>query len=126
MPIVLAALLFAGLAGPSHAVDSEQLEREIARLVGHSVQRTQKGYRILDIASEGAPLIGCIHRVGSSLLLVNADLSLRLTGALAIPRIAGPNYKVWIIGQQVGDELHATRLGILARPSSKSCEQSPR
>jgi hypothetical protein len=73
------------------------------------------GYTIDDIAGEGRPLVGIVERRGDALWLAGADGSAhRLRGPLAVPRIAGPGYKVWALGRVVGRDLHARRLGVLA------------
>ncbi len=95
-----------------------ELSPEVERLVGHEVLVTDTGYRIVDIAGEGPPLVGCIERVDRELVLVSRDKRLTLLGPLAVPRIAGPRYKVWVIGSESGTNLTATRLGILAGPDA--------
>jgi hypothetical protein len=89
---------------------------EVARLPGQTVEMTARGYRIVDIAGEGAPLVGVVERRGDALWLVAPGLALRLVGPLATPRIAGPGYKVWALGTVAGDTLRPRRLGVLTRP----------
>jgi hypothetical protein len=97
-------------------------QEELRRLVGQQVEQTATGYRIVDIAGEGEPLVGCIRREGKDLYLESGESRWRLTGALAVPRIAGPNYKVWIIGTPTpAGTLPAKRLGILATPEGSLC-----
>ena len=92
---------------------------ELERLEGHEVQIEDDGYTIVDVAGEGAPLVGCIEQSERGLELVSDGKRHLLSGPLAVPRIAGPNYKVWILGQLDGaGELQAKRLGILAGPSA--------
>lgn len=99
---------------------------EVDRLVGQSVELSESGYRILDIAGEGEPRVGCVRRVGKALYLESGEERFRLTGPLALPRIAGPNYKVWVIGTVTpAMSLRATRLGILATPEQSSCGALP-
>ena len=99
---------------------------EVDRLVGHTVEVADDGYRIVDIAGEGEPYAGCIRLVGKSLYLESGDLRWRLTGPLAVPRIAGPNYRVWVIGTPTpAKTLPATRLGILATPTQSICGAEP-
>jgi len=80
------------------------------------------GYVITDVAGEGRPLVGIVERRGRALWLVPTDAdagtnAVRLSGALAHPRIAGPGYKVWVVGPLEQDgSLRARRLGVLARP----------
>jgi hypothetical protein len=103
-------------------------EEELARLVGHRVEHLKSGYRIVDIAGEGAPLVGCVMREGKKLFFANDEARMQLVGPLAVPRIAGPNYKVWIIGEVSGTasnlQLKARRLGILAPPGTSGCTES--
>jgi hypothetical protein len=89
---------------------------EVERLEGHGVEVTGADYRILDIAGEGAPRVGVVERRAGALWLVTESEALRLAGPLAVPRIAGPGYKVWVVGATDGDTLHARRLGVLAAP----------
>jgi hypothetical protein len=99
---------------------------EIRRLVGHAVEaRADGGYVITDVAGEGRPLVGIVERRGAELWIVPTDAdegiaSLRLSGPLASPRIAGPRYKVWVLGTIEKDgSLRPRRLGVLARPPPK-------
>jgi hypothetical protein len=95
------------------------LADELARLDGQQVTVAADGasYTIDDIAGEGPPRVGRVDRRGDALWLVEPSGSAhRLTGPLAIPRIAGPGYKVWVIGDIAGDQLRARRLGVLAPP----------
>lgn len=95
------------------------LADELSRLEGHTVTVAADGasYTIDDVAGEGAPHVGVVERRGDALWLTAATgEALRLTGPLAIPRIAGPGYRVWVLGQVDGDTLAAQRLGILAPP----------
>ncbi len=75
-------------------------------------------YRIVDVAGEGAPLVGVVERRGAALWLrPTRGPARRLTGPLAVPRIAGPGYKVWVVGRAGADgSLVARRLGVLAPP----------
>lgn len=111
--ILVAALV--ALAGSARA----DVASELARLAGHRVAVAADGrsYRILDVAGEGAPEIGVVERRGAALFLRRADGSrLRLAGPLAVPRIAGPGYKVWVLGRVERGALVARRLGVLAPP----------
>ncbi len=110
------------LAGFCLLAPESKWQEEIDRLIGHSVRVTDDGYEVADIAGEGSPYIGCVRRVGKALFLESGDNRWRLTGPLAIPRIAGPNYKVWVIGTATAAmTLPATRLGILATPNQSIC-----
>jgi hypothetical protein len=96
---------------------------EIDRLEGHrvTIDAGGSGYAIEDVAGEGPPLVGVVRREGADLLLVTAGgAAFRLTGPLAIPRIAGPGYKVWVTGaiSPLTMSLRARRIGVLARPAA--------
>ncbi len=95
---------------------------EIARLAGQRVVIDPGGsYRIADVAGEGAPEVGVVVRRGAALWLRSASGARRLAGPLAHPRIAGPGYKVWVIGRIERDgALVARRIGILARPAGRA------
>jgi hypothetical protein len=115
LSLVCLAILLPGaaVAGPSD---------EIGRLAGHRVQvHAGGGYRIVDVAGEGAPVVGRVERRRDGLWLVpEGGGAVRLRGPLAVPRIAGPGYKVWVVGRRTGDgSLVARRLGILARPGHR-------
>ncbi len=98
-----------------------ELVAEVDRLEGHDVTFQNGGYQIVDVAGEGAPLVGCIEKTERGLELVSGSERFLLRGPLAVPRIAGPNYKVWILGRVLGSaELQMKRLGILAGPSACS------
>ncbi len=110
------------LAGLCLLAPESKWQAELDRLVGHSVQVSDDGYEVIDIAGEGPPHVGCVRRVGKELYLESGDTRWRLTGPLALPRIAGPNYKVWVIGVPTAAmTLPATRLGILAGPNQSIC-----
>jgi hypothetical protein len=69
-----------------------------------------------DIAGEGAPLVGTVERRGADLWLIG-ETTVRLSGPLAHPRLAGPGYKIWVLGSLSADgSLRARRLGVLAPP----------
>lgn len=102
-------------------------EAEIGRLQGQRVRRVARsqdrpaGYVIEDVAGEGAPVVGVVEQRAGALWLAGEDGALyRLAGVLARPRIAGPGYKIWVLGtvivQRDGNVLIARRLGILAPP----------
>ncbi|WP_152629906.1 hypothetical protein [Haliangium ochraceum] len=100
----------------------------MSRLAGQRVRVDGAGYRILDIAGEGPPLVGVVERRDDGLWLRGEDgARYRLRGPLAKPRIAGPGYKVWVLGraqpaqtQGAGAELWAQRLGVLAPPWARA------
>lgn len=79
------------------------------------------GYVIEDVAGEGAPVVGVVEQRPGGLWLAGEDgVTYRLAGVLARPRIAGPGYKVWVLGavivQRGENVLRARRLGVLAPP----------
>jgi hypothetical protein len=92
---------------------SPQLDGELDRLVGQKVTVTGDDYVIDDIAGEGKPIVGVVDKRGDALWVGG----LRLTGPLAVPRIAGPGYKVWILGAISGDAIEVRRLGVLRPPA---------
>lgn len=117
--MVVSGILAAALALLTPQADWQE---ELRRLVGHGVEQQADGYRIVDIAGEGEPFVGCVRRDGEHLYLESGESRWRITGPLAIPRIAGPNYKVWIIGTLTpAKTLVAKRLGILATPERSVC-----
>jgi hypothetical protein len=115
------AALLLSLVGGSVPADPA-IAGEITRLEGqrYTVAPDGQSYRIDDIAGEGAPLVGVVERRGARLWLVDeAGDAVRLRGPLAIPRIAGPGYKVWVMGDgdPLGGELTVRRLGVLRGPA---------
>ncbi|HUH03836.1 MAG TPA: hypothetical protein VML75_17695 [Kofleriaceae bacterium] len=96
------------------------LQAEVSRLEGHelTIAADGSGYQIVDVAGEGPPRVGVVERRGGQLWLLGTDGdALRLSGPLAIPRIAGPGYKVWVIGElDDRGHLRARRIGVLAPP----------
>lgn len=92
-----------------------EVAAEVARLVGQDVAVAPDGasYAIRDIAGEGAPIVGAVERRGDDLWLVGPT-TVRLAGPLAHPRIAGPGYKVWVLGPVENGVCRARRLGVLA------------
>ncbi len=95
---------------------------EVARLAGQHVDVSESTYVITDVAREGRPLVGTIERRGADLWLVPTDAdagapAVKLAGPLAHPRLAGPGYKVWVLGAPQPDgSLKPRRLGVLRRP----------
>jgi hypothetical protein len=92
---------------------------QLSRLEGHRAQIGADGtVQIFDVAGEGRPEVGVVVRAGRFLDLRRADGTLvRLVGPLAVPRIAGPGYKIWVLGRRDRTgALVARRLGVLARP----------
>jgi hypothetical protein len=93
---------------------------EVSRLDGQRVTVADDGasYTIDDIAGEGTPVVGRVERRGELLVIMtDSGRSHELVGPLAVPRIAGPGYKVWVIGDIDADgRLAARRLGVLAPP----------
>mgnify|MGYP003631225521 CR=1 FL=1 len=106
-------------------LEAPELAAEVNRLEGQKFQIENGRYEILDIAGEGPPKVGCVYKEDGELVLVSDGSRLPLRGPLAIPRIAGPRYKVWVIGTATNDGgLFARRLGILAGPAS--CPKTPK
>jgi hypothetical protein len=97
---------------------------EVARLPGQTVEVAddRDRYVIVDVAREGRPLVGIVERRGAELWIVPVDQdagrpAARLVGPLAHPRLAGPGYKVWILGAAEDDgSLRPRRLGVLRKP----------
>ena len=106
LAVVIAALL---LASPSELLS--RLQGHQARIVGDEVV-------IEDVAGEGKPLVGVVERRGRGLWIVGDGFAVELRGPLARPRIAGPGYRVWVLGERTGDTLVARRLGVLAAPGA--------
>ena len=122
---MIAAALALGCLWVAGLVPPHPLQDEIDRLIGHELETSSDSYKVLSAAGEGAPLVGCVRLRGDSLVLVSGHGTYPLTGPLAIPRIAGPNYKVWIIGDLDADQhLFARRIGILASPKAAQCPVS--
>jgi hypothetical protein len=122
--LLLAGAALAAAAGTARA----DLAAELARLAGHRVAISPDGasYRILDVAGEGAPEVGVIERRGRALFLRRTDGSaVELAGPLAVPRIAGPGYKVWVLGRLARGALVVRRLGVLAPPSGANSGTMP-
>lgn len=146
-PALLLACLLCTLAAPAHAQPTpaapgeaapEQgasLAAEIGRLQGQRVRLASTnagpgagpgpgygaGYVIEDVAGEGAPVVGVVEQRPGGLWLAGEDgVTYRLAGVLARPRIAGPGYKIWVLGtvivQRGENVLRARRLGVLAPP----------
>lgn len=114
-------LAWAVAFGPAAPAWPPELVAELERLEGQRVAITDQGYEIEDIAGEGKPLVGVVERRGRDLYLVARDgQSYRLQGVLARPRMAGPGYKVWVLGKVSGQApglvIDARRLGVLAPP----------
>jgi hypothetical protein len=120
--IAMSAATMPADAAAAAAADVEDVAAELARLEGHRVEVAAGGrrYRIVDVAGEGAPVVGVVERRGRELWLEpERGAARRLRGPLAIPRIAGPGYKVWVVGRIGPDgSLIARRLGVLAPPGS--------
>jgi hypothetical protein len=103
------------------ASDGPALATELARLNGLEVQRGPGHcYAVIGVAGEGPAHVGRVERRGCELWLRAewSGVAWRLNGPLAVPRLAGPGYKVWIIGDTARREhgLRVRRLGVLAPP----------
>lgn len=90
----------------------------LSRLQGHAARVAGDELVIEDVAGEGKPLVGVVERRGRALWVVGAGVAVELRGPLARPRIAGPGYRVWVIGARTGDMLVARRIGVLAAPAA--------
>ncbi len=110
-----------GLGYLTGAGPTANVAAETERLAGHSITIAADGaYTINSIAGEGKPLVGEVERRGKQLWLqTEQGPSYRLTGRLAKARIAGPRYKVWVIGSIKDDALRARRLGVLRPPRNR-------
>lgn len=91
---------------------------------GQKVARVERhglliDYAIDDIAGAGAPFVGRIvqrsNRAGLDLVTTDGR-RFQLQGPLARAHLAGPGYKVWIVGDAAGRLLRILRIGILATP----------
>ena len=117
--LLLAALAQTSTAHGDTRKPPPQSAQERSRLNGLLLETLADGsYRIRDVAGEGPPRVGRIERTGMNLDLIDdGGRRYRLVGPLAVPRIAGPGYRVWIIGRvDRAGNLHARRLGVLAPP----------
>jgi hypothetical protein len=88
----------------------------MSRLQGHTARVVGDDVVIDDVAGEGKPIVGIVERRGATLWVVGDGVAVELRGPLARPRIAGPGYRVWVLGRRDGDVLVARRLGVLAPP----------
>jgi hypothetical protein len=102
-----------GLLGAPGSIDAE-----LSRLEGHtvSISADRSSYQIVDVAGEGRPMVGIVERRGRALVLRTRDQLLELRGPLAVPRIAGPGYKVWVLGEVREGAVDVRRIGILRPP----------
>ena len=126
---IAAALAIAGpaVAEPAPAAEAtlavapDELPDLLDRLRGQrvAVAADHRSLVIDDIAGEGRPWVGVVERRGEALWLVTATDALRLSGALARPRIAGPGYTVWATGPRDGEVLALRRIGVLRRPGRR-------
>ena len=124
VPVLLLLAVPSPARGEAPSADRERararVAAELARLDGHRVvvAPDRLSYRIVDIAGEGPPLVGVVERRGEALWLRGEDGgAVRLDGPLAVPRIAGPGYKVWVVGaRSPAGALIARRIGVLAPP----------
>ena len=106
-------------------LEASDLAAEVTRLEGQKFRIENGRYEILDIAGEGPPTVGCVYKDDGELVLVSDIARLPLRGPLAVPRIAGPRYKVWVLGTATNDGgFFARRLGILAGPAA--CPKTPK
>lgn len=117
--ITLGCALAAVLLSPGGA----SIADELSRLAGQQVTVAADGnsYTIDDVAGEGRPVVGTVERRGADLWIATAEGAWKLEGPLAVPRIAGPGYKVWVLGDIDADAATVTarRIGILRPPTTK-------
>ncbi len=85
----------------------------LSRLEGHTASIVGDDIAIDDVAGEGKPLVGVVERRGRALWVVGVGFAVELRGPLARPRIAGPGYRVWVLGARSGEVLVARRIGVL-------------
>ncbi|HUQ03296.1 MAG TPA: hypothetical protein VM261_12425 [Kofleriaceae bacterium] len=90
----------------------------LSRLEGHTARIVDGDLVIEDVAGEGQPLIGVVERRGRALWVVGDGFAVELRGPLARPRIAGPGYRVWVLGARRGDVLVARRIGVIGAPGA--------
>ena len=110
----LAYASLAAILAASSSIDAD----EATRLEGHTVSiRRDGGYEITDIAGEGRPIVGVVERRGKHLWVRLQNVAYRLVGPLAVARIAGPGYKVWVVGTISGETIRVRRIGVL-RPAA--------
>lgn len=91
------------------------------RLEGQRFVQGDHALVIEDVAQSGRPWVGVVAARCGALWLDTAVRPIRLTGPLARPRLAGPGYLMWAIGDlssgASGQSLELRRLGVLARPA---------
>lgn len=107
--------MIALLAAAVLAIDPGEADAIAARLAGQrfTIAADRASVTIEDVAGLGPPTIGVVERRGDELWLADH----RLTGPLARPRLAGPGYTIWVIGDVAADgSIRVTRLGVLRRP----------
>ena len=116
------------------ALTPSEIRQELSRLEGHQVvvSADRSSYRIINVAAEGPAMIGIIEARGNQRWFIRIDehaqhaqhaqQQWQLRGRLAIPRIAGPGYKVWVVGEIRAGELWARRLGILRSPHRRNAK----
>lgn len=89
------------------------------RLRGHEVRMTPGRVWIPSVAGEGTPWVGVVERRGRGLWLVGeGGDAFELRGPLARPRLAGPGYTIWVLGDldERAQTMQVRRLGVLRPP----------
>lgn len=104
------------------ACEPSEVDAIAARLVGQriTIAPDRSSIAIDDVAGEGAPRIGVVARDGRALVLDTDQGRFVLAGPLARPRLAGPGYTIWVIGEVAPGSvptLTIRRLGVLRRPN---------
>ena len=113
--------LVLGLVGVL-ACEPSEVDAISARLVGQrfTIAADRSSIAIEDIAGEGAPRVGVVARDGRALVFDTEQGRFVLAGPLARPRLAGPGYTIWVIGDVTPGSvptLTIHRLGVLRRPN---------
>ena len=107
--------MIALLAAAVLAIDPSEADAIASRLAGQrfTIAADRTSITIEDVAGLGPPEIGVVERRGDELYLG----AHKLTGPLARPRLAGPGYTIWVIGDVAPDgSIAIKRLGVLRRP----------
>jgi hypothetical protein len=105
--------------GSVAVADDAEARAIVARLPGQLTRVAPGRVWISDVAGEGSPWVGVVERRGRALWLVGElGDAFELRGPLARPRLAGPGYTVWVLGDldEVAHTMRVKRLGILRRP----------
>ncbi len=105
--------------GSVPVADDAEARAIAERLRGHEVRVTPGRVWIPSIAGEASPYVGVVERRGRALWLVGErGEAFELRGPLARPRLAGPGYTVWVVGEldERQQAMQVRRLGVLRKP----------